>query len=64
MATRKRIVRTVLREIVVRVEDGIVDIAVLGKAVVIPRWKSRRARAVDPLDVEEDVEVLFGNWRD
>ena len=59
MATRKRIVRTVLREIVVRVEDGFVDMALHWQGGDHTALKIKKnACGKHRWTVEEDVEVL------
>jgi len=59
MATRKRIARTVLREIVVRVEDGFVDMALHWQRGDHTALKIKKnACGKHRWTVEEDVEVL------
>ena len=59
MATRKRIARTVLREIVVRVEDGFVDMALHWQGGDHTALKIKKnACGKHRWTVEEDVEVL------
>ena len=59
MATRKRIVRTVLHEIMVRVEDGFVDMVLHWQGGDHTALKIKKnASGKHRWTVEEDVEVL------